>query len=74
MSQQLFTAGLQARHIYPELKKYFYKEDLIITCEKFLTRVALLVGTHSGNVRTVEKSGILLQIKKESKSSDGDLT
>ena len=26
MSHQLFAAGLQARDIYPELKKYFYKK------------------------------------------------
>ena len=27
MPPQLFAAGLQAREIYPELKKYFYKEN-----------------------------------------------
>ena len=27
MPHQLFAAGLQARDIYPELKKYFYKEN-----------------------------------------------
>ena len=27
MPHQLFAAGLQAREIYPELKKYFYKEN-----------------------------------------------
>ena len=27
MPHQLFAAGLQARGIYPELKKYFYKEN-----------------------------------------------
>ena len=26
MPHQIFAAGLQARDIYPELKKYFYKE------------------------------------------------
>ena len=34
---QLFTAGLQARDAYPELKKYFYKEHSNVTCEEFLT-------------------------------------
>ena len=28
---QLFAAGLQARDIYPELKKYFYKENSNVT-------------------------------------------
>ena len=27
MPHQIFAAGLQARDIYPELKKYFYKEN-----------------------------------------------
>ena len=26
MPHQLFAAGLQARDIYPEIKKYFYRE------------------------------------------------
>ena len=36
MPHQLFTAGLQARDIYPELKKYFYKENSNVTWEEFL--------------------------------------
>ena len=35
---QLFGAGLQAREIYPELKKYFYKENPDVMWEDFLTR------------------------------------
>ena len=31
MPHQLFEAGLQARGIYPELKKYFYKEHSNVT-------------------------------------------
>ena len=31
MPHQLFAAGLQARDIYPELKKYFYKENSDVT-------------------------------------------
>ena len=31
MPHQLFAAGLQARDIYPELKKYFYKEQSNVT-------------------------------------------
>ena len=27
MPHQLFAAGLQAREIYPELKRYFYKDN-----------------------------------------------
>ena len=35
MPHQLFTAGLQARDIYPELKKYFYEELSNMTCKEF---------------------------------------
>ena len=39
---QLYRYGLQARDIYPELKKYFYKEDSDVTWEGFLmTKFAL---------------------------------
>ena len=31
MPHQLFVAGLQAREIYPKLKKYFYKENSDVT-------------------------------------------
>ena len=31
MPHQLFPAGLQARDIYPELKKYFYREHSNVT-------------------------------------------
>ena len=68
MPHQLFAAGLQAREIYPELKKYFYKEKSDVTWEYFLTtKSALWIHTHSkidntlhGSGRAVEKSGILL--------------
>ena len=39
MPHQLFVAGLQARDIYPELKKYFYKEHSNVTWEEFLTTI-----------------------------------
>ena len=82
MPQQLFVAGLQARHIYPEFKKYFYKEHSDVTWEEFLTtKFRLWIDTRSstdntlhGSGRTVEKSGILLQIEKAPETSDGDLT
>ena len=37
ISLQLYRAGLQARDIYLELKKYFYKENSDVTWEGFLT-------------------------------------
>ena len=80
MSHQLFAAGLQAREIYPELKKYFYKKNSDVTWEDFLTaKFALWIDTRSsidntlhGSGRAVEKSGILLQIK-EAPETCGDL-
>ena len=36
MPHQHFAAGLQARYIYPELKKYYYKENSNVTWEEFL--------------------------------------
>ena len=76
------AAGLQARDIYPELKKYFYKENSNVTWEGFLTtKFGLLIDTRSstdnilhGSGRVVEKSGILLQIEKAPEASNGDLT
>ena len=38
ISLQLYRAVLQARDIYPELKKYSYKENSDVTWEGFLTR------------------------------------
>ena len=82
MPHQLFAAGLQATDIYPELKKYFYKENSYVTWEEFLTtKFGLLIDTCStidntphGSNRAVEKSGILLQIEKVPGTSNGDLT
>ena len=82
MPHQLFAAGLQARDIYPELKKYFYKENPNVTWEEFLTtKFGLWIDTRSstdntlhGSGRVVEKSGILLQIEKVPEISNGDLT
>ena len=80
MPHQLFAAGLQARESYPELSKYLYKENSDVTWEDFLTtKFALWIDTRSsidntlhGSGRAVEKSGILLQIKKALEAS-GDL-
>ena len=81
MPHQLFAAGLQARDIYPELKKYFYKEHSNVTWEEFLTaKFRLWIGicsstdsTLHSSSRAVEKSGILLQIEKAPEASNGDL-
>ena len=82
MPHQLFAGGLQARDIYPELKKDFYKENSNVICEEFLTtKFGLWIytrsstnNTHHGSGRVVEKSGILLQIEKVPETSGGDLT
>ena len=82
MPHQLFVGSLLARNIYPELKKYFYREHSNVTWEEFLTtEFALWIDTISstdntlhGNRGTVEKSGILLQIEKVPEASNGDLT
>ena len=58
MPHQLFAAGLQAREIYPELKKYFYKENSDVTWEDFLTtKFALWIDTRSSIDNTLHGSG-----------------
>ena len=82
MPHQPFAAGLQARDIYPELKEYIYKEHSNVTWKEFLaTKFRLWIDTCSstdntlqGSGRTVEKSGIPLQIEKILETNDGDLT
>ena len=79
---QLFAAGLQASDIYPELRKYFNKENSDVTWEEFLTiKFGLWIDARSstdntlhGSGRAVEKMGILLQIEKAAETSGGDLT
>ena len=81
MPHQFFAATLQARDIYPELKKYFYREHSNVTWDEFLTtKFGLWIDTRSstdntlhGSGRAVEKSGILLH-EKASEASNGDLT
>ena len=81
MPHQLFAAGLQARDIYPEIKKYFYRKHSNVTWEEFLTtKFGLWIDTRSstnntlhGSGRAVGKSGILLQIEKAPEASNGDL-
>ena len=68
---QLFKGGLGARDIYPELKKYFYKEHSNVTWEEFLTtKFGLWIDTRTsinntlhGGGRRVE-NGMFLQIDK----------
>ena len=81
MPQQLFAAGLQARGIYPELKRYFNREHSNVTWEEFLTtKFGLWIDTRSstnnslhGSGRAVEKSGILLQIEKAPETRGADI-
>ena len=82
MPHQPFATGLQARDIYLELKKYFYKENSNVTWEEFLTiKFGFSIDTCSsidntlyGSGRTVEKSDKLFQIEKAAEINDGDLT
>ena len=75
MPHELFATGLKARGIYPELNKYFSKENSNVTREEFLTtKFGLWIDTRSstnnvlhGSGMTVEKSGILLQTEKHLK-------
>ena len=77
---QLYKGGLQARDIYPELKRYFYKENSDVTWEEFLTiKFALWTDTCSSTDNTLHGSSMIVnkgvkhQIKKASEASDGDL-
>ena len=80
MLHQLYAGGLKARDIYPELKKYFYKENSDVNNEEFLsTKFGLWIDTRlsidntlHGNGRAVDK-GMVIQIEKASKVSGGDL-
>ena len=76
MPHQLYAGGLQARDIYPELKKHFYKENSDVTWEElFTTKFALWMDTHSSTDNTLHGSGrivnqdIKLQITKAYEAS-----
>ena len=57
MPHQLFAAGLQARDIYPELRKYFYKEQSNVAWEEFLTtKYELWIDTRSSTDNTLQGS------------------
>ena len=58
MPHQFFAARLQARDIYPELKKYFYKENSNVTRGEFLTvKCGLWVDTRLSTHNTLHGSG-----------------
>ena len=77
---QLFQGAFQARGIYPEPKKYLYKENSDVTWTECLTKkIALWIDTRSsidntprGSRRAVNQ-GIILQIDKASETGDGKL-
>ena len=70
MPHQLFAAGLQAREIYPELKKYFYKENSDVTWEDFLTtKFGLCIDTRSRIYNTLQGSGKKWYIVSDRKST-----
>ena len=77
MPHQLFTAVLQARESYSDLKKYFYKEHSNVTWEEFLTiKFWLWIDTCSStdSSSAVKKSDTLLQIEKAPEVRNGDRT
>ena len=58
MPHQLLVAGLQAREIFPELRKCFYKENSDVTWDDFLTtKFALWTDTRSRIDNTPHDSG-----------------
>ena len=73
---QLYAGGLKTRDIYPELKKYFYKENSDVNNEEFLsTKFGLWIDTYPsiantlhGNGRAVDK-GMVLQNEEASEAS-----
>ena len=70
MPHQLFATGLQAREIYPELKKYFYKENSDVTWEDFLTtKFGLCIDTRSRIYNTLQGSGKKWYIVSDRKST-----
>ena len=79
---ELFAGGLKARGIYREPIKYFYKQNSNVTWEEFLTTKfgwwidarSSTNNTLHGSNRTVEDSGMMLQIKKAPETSGGGLT
>ena len=64
MPHQLFAARLQAREIYREQKKGFYKENSDVTWEDFLTtKFALWIDIRSSTDSTLHGSGRVVEKK-----------
>ena len=78
---QLYRGGILSCDIFSKAKKYFYKPNSDVTWGEFLTtKFGLWIDIRSsndnrlhGSGRTVERSGILLQIEHAADASDGDL-
>ena len=47
MPHLLYTGGLGTRDIYPELKKYFYKENSNMNNEEFLSKKNWIMDRHT---------------------------
>ena len=78
---QLYPGGVLSRDFFPEAKKYFYKPDSDVIWDEFLTtKFGLWIDVRSsndnrlhGSGKTVERSGVLLQIECAADASDGDV-
>ena len=80
MPHQLYKDDLGARDIYPELKKYFYKETSDVNHEELSsTKFGLWIDTCPSTENTlhgdgrVMKQGIVLQTEKASEGGGGHL-
>ena len=51
MPNQLFAAGLQARNIYPELKKYFYREHSNVILVRVFNNKICFMDRHAFKYR-----------------------
>ena len=78
---ELYAGGIQPKDYYTEAKKYFDNPNSDVSWSEFLTtKFGLFIDFRSstdnflhGSGRTVDKSGVLLQIDKAAEAS-GDLT
>ena len=78
---QLYPGGLLSHDIFLVAKKSFYNSDFDVIWGEFLTtKFGIWIDVRSsndsqlhGSGRTVERSGMLLQIERAADASDGDL-
>ena len=62
MPYQLFAAGLRAIDIYPEIKKYFYRELSNVKQKEVLTtRFGIWIDTRSSTDNSLHDSGRAVQ-------------